>query len=154
MSSINVSHQTLNPYYVTGLTDGEGSFSISFNPRPKLKVGWETRPSFSLAQNYRSRDILYKIQEYFNCGSIRESKRDNCWKYEVRNVEEIANNIIPHFKKYPLQTDKIKDFEKFEKIVLLIIQQKHLIKEGLSEIFALTKDMNISGKRKFSQLVV
>lgn len=152
MSSINVSYQTLRPEYITGLVDGEGSFSISFNPRPKLKVGWETRPSFSLTQNYRSRDILYKLQEFFTCGSIRFSKKDNCWKFEVRSIDELINKIIPHFKNYPLQTEKKHDFEKFEKIINLMIQQKHLEKEGLDEIFSLTNNMNISGKRKLSQL--
>ena len=37
-------------WYLSGYTDGEGSFIISFSPREKLKVGIEVRPSFAVAQ--------------------------------------------------------------------------------------------------------
>jgi hypothetical protein len=40
--------KTLQPWYVTGLVDGEGCFSVSFTLRKRLKIGIETRPSFSI----------------------------------------------------------------------------------------------------------
>ena len=41
----------LDPWFVTGLTEGEGCFCVSFAIRPKLKVGLEARPSYALSLN-------------------------------------------------------------------------------------------------------
>jgi hypothetical protein len=48
----------LDPWFVTGLAEGEGCFCISFAIRPRLRVGLEARPSFSLSLNARDRDLL------------------------------------------------------------------------------------------------
>jgi hypothetical protein len=39
------------PSYVSGYVDGEGCFCISLRPQPRIKVGWEVRPSFSVSQD-------------------------------------------------------------------------------------------------------
>ena len=41
----------LHPQYVSGLTEGEGCFCVSFAIRAKLRTGLEARPSFSLSLN-------------------------------------------------------------------------------------------------------
>ena len=65
------------PSYVTGFVDGEGCFSVSFNWRAKLNTGIEIRPSFSISQNVRSLTILRELYQFFKCGGIRYSRRDN-----------------------------------------------------------------------------
>jgi carbohydrate-selective porin OprB len=55
----------LNPWFVTGLTEGEGCFCVSFAVRPKLKVGVEARPSFALSLNERDRELPGELQTYF-----------------------------------------------------------------------------------------
>ena len=139
----------LNPYYITGFVDGEGSFSVSISPRDFKNVKWEIRPSFSISQNKRSRSILFKIKDYFQCGTIRPNRKDNTYKYEVRSVEELDKKIIPHFKKYPLQTDKKKDFEVFTSIIQIMKEGRHLTKEGLAEIINLLKTLPPERKRKY-----
>ena len=153
MEPINANHQILNPNYVTGLADGEGSFSISLSPRPKMLVKWEVRPSFSLAQNKRSRGTLFKLKEFFGCGWVRESKGDNTWKYEVRSLEDLSKFIIPHFLSYPLKTAKISDFEKFMAVIEKMKNGQHLDPAGLKEIFSIAETMNPSGKRKYQDLM-
>src|SRR5687768_10767149 len=66
----------LEPWFVTGLTEGEGCFCIAFAIRPKMKVGLEARPSFSLSLNARDRELLGDLQAFFECGWIRESRSD------------------------------------------------------------------------------
>ncbi len=139
----------LNPYYITGFVDGEGSFSISISPRNFKNVKWEIRPSFSISQHKKSRSILFKIKDYFQCGTIRPNRKDNTYKYEVRSVEELDKKIIPHFKKYPLQTDKKKDFEVFTSIIQIMKEGRHLTKEGLAEIINLLKTLPPERKRKY-----
>src|SRR5205085_9866345 len=45
--------QSLDPWYATGLVEGEGCFCVSFALRPKLRTGLEVRTSFSLSLNER-----------------------------------------------------------------------------------------------------
>jgi len=139
----------LDPNYITGFVDGEGSFSVCISPRNFKNVKWEIRPSFSISQHKKSRSILFKIKDYFQCGTIRPNRKDNTYKYEVRSVEELDKKIIPHFKKYPLQTDKKKDFEVFTSIIQIMKEGRHLTKEGLAEIINLLKTLPPERKRKY-----
>lgn len=139
----------INPFYVSGYVDGEGCFSVSFSPRNKLLVGWEVRPSFSVSQNNDRSEVLYQLIDYFGCGTIRPDRSDKTLKYEVRNIENLITKIIPHFIKYPLQSSKQKDFERFAQICKKVHQGKHLLPEGLKEITDSAIKMNPSGKRKY-----
>ena len=66
----------MDPWFVSGLVEGEGCFTVSFSFRKKLKVGIETRPSFSISLNSRDLDLLKRVPEFFDCGAIRYSKSD------------------------------------------------------------------------------
>lgn len=135
--------------YITGFTDGEGTFSVSFNRRTKLKTGIEVRPSFSLSQHQRNVQILERIKEYFGCGAIRYSKRDKCYKYEVRAINDLIEHIIPHFQQYPLHTTKRADFERFAAICQSVASNKHLNRGSLSVIINDAYRMNESGIRRY-----
>lgn len=158
--NINFNHQLsknqfLNPFWVSGFIDGEGCFSISFSIRQKIKLGIEVRPSFSVSQkndkDLYNVQLLNKFSSFFNCGFVRFSKKDNTYKYEIRNITEIQKNIIPFFKEYALETSKQEDFLKFVSICNKISQGLHLNKNGLCEIIEIAYTMNSSGKKKFSK---
>lgn len=138
-------------WYVTGFTDGEGCFSISFTLRAKLQTGIEVRPSFCVAQNRRSLQVLKDIHTYFGCGAIRFSKRDQMYKYEVRSVKDLMTRIIPHYQKFPLRTAKEQDFERFAKICAMIYASQHLNVNYLQEIIQESYLMNVSGLRRYTQ---
>lgn len=137
--------------YITGFTDGEGTFSVSFNRRSKLKTKIEVRPSFSISQHKRSRKILEMIQNHFKCGGIRFSAKDQNYKYEVRSIEDLIKRIIPHFQTFPLQTSKLNDFVIFSEICEMIHQSRHLNPGNLSEIIDKAYTMNPSGKRRYTK---
>jgi len=139
----------IDPNYITGFVDGEGSFSISISPRNFKDVKWEVSPSFSISQDKRNRGILFKIKDYFGCGTIRPNRKDNTYKYEVRSFQDLKNIIIPHFKKYPLQTTKKIDFEIFTKVIQIMEEGKHLTKEGLREIIELVSKLPPERRRKY-----
>src|SRR3989344_3634659 len=96
-------------YYLSGYSDGEGSFCISFSPRPKLLTSLEVRPSFSVSQNADRTEVLYVFKDFFNCGTIRKNSSDKTFKYEVRSIKDLIGKVIPHFEKYPLLSSKKKD---------------------------------------------
>jgi hypothetical protein len=138
----------LNPYYVTGLVDGEGSFYVGILPRKLGKVDFEVRPSFSLSQHKRNRSLLFKLKEYFGCGTIRFSKKDQTYKFEVRSLKDLKEKILPHFEKFPLEGEKKKDFEILKEVVEMMEKKEHLEKEGLLKIVELVERMTGNEKRK------
>jgi hypothetical protein len=137
--------------YITGFVDGEGCFSVSFSKRKKMKFGIEVRPSFSISQHRRNREIILEIQKFFGCGGVRFSKRDQNYKFEVRSVNDLVNKVIPHFENYPLQTTKKNDFLLFKEVCLLIYSNHHLNKDGLKKIIELSEKINKTGKKKYER---
>ena len=91
---------------------------------------------------------LNTIKDFFGCGFIRFSKRDNCWKWECRSFNELDNVIVTHFLRYPLQTKKTEDFRLFTSCLSVIKSKHHLSFNGISKILALSYTMN-GGKRKY-----
>jgi hypothetical protein len=108
------------PSYITGYVDGEGCFTVSFSPRRKLRIGWEVRPSFSVSQNADRSEVLLAMKDYFGCGSIRPDRSDSTLKYEVRNIDDLLEKVIPHFERYPLLSGKKKEFERFASVCRLV----------------------------------
>ena len=139
------------PSFITGFSDGEASFCISFTKRSSLNVGIEVRPSFSISQHKRNLKILKEIKSYFGVGGIRFSKRDQNYKYEVRSIKDLTKVIIPHFINYPLKTSKARDFKIFTNICKKISKNLHLNPRFFTKIIHQAYQMNESGKRKFKK---
>jgi len=135
--------------YISGFTDGEGSFMICFSPRSKMLVGWEVRPSFSASQNGDRAEVLYLMQEYFGCGTIRPNRKDRTLKYEVRSLNDLLMKVIPHFNKYPLLSSKKKGFEIFADVCERMRGGAHLTLHGLKKITRLVQQMEFSHSRKY-----
>jgi len=145
--------QKRNVYeYISGYVDGEGCFSVSFSRRDKLTIGWETKPSFSVSQNEDRAQILHLMQRVFKCGFIRCDYSDKTLKYEVRSLNDLITNIIPHFEKFPLLSAKQNDFNHFKNICFLMQSNLHKEKNGLRKILEFAFKMNPSGKRKYSKI--
>ena len=133
--------------YIVGYVDGEGCFTVTFNRRPAMHIGWEMRPSFSVSQNEDRREVIDLIQQYFGCGYVRRDYSDKTVKFEIRDHHELISKVIPFFERYPLLSRKQKDFELFAKICRMVYEDLHLTPQGLVEIVELAYQMNGSGKR-------
>ena len=140
----------LDSWYVSGLTEGEGCFCISFALRSKLRTGLEVRPSFSLSLNEKDLELLRDLQTFFGCGWIRESKSDRTFKYEARAVDDLLDPIIPHFERHPLRGSKAKSFAAFADVCRMIEQGDHLRRDGLRQIIDIAYEMNL-GKRRLAR---
>jgi hypothetical protein len=139
--------RALDPWYVSGLAEGEGCFCVSFAVRPKLRTGLEARPSFSLSLNERDRELLSGLMQFFGCGWVRESRLDRTFKYEVRSVTELKDQIVTHFEQYPLRGAKAKSFAGFAEVCRMIGQGDHLMRAGMAEIVAIAYEMNLGRRR-------
>ena len=138
------------PSYISGYVDGEGCFTVSISPRPTLRVGWAVRPSLSVSQNGDRSEVLLAIQEYFGCGSLRPDRSDLTLKWETRRLSSILSSVVPHFRDYPLQSGKRRDFELFAEICERMARKEHRDAKGLRQIVRMAGAMNPSGKRGYS----
>ena len=99
--------ELLNLFWVTGFVDGEGCFSIQFVENKKYKLGLEVRPSFSIGQSKKSKEMMGKVAFFFCQGSQNIRSDKGLLKYEINHI---LSTIIPHFLKYPLQSNKKRIF--------------------------------------------
>lgn len=135
-------------YYLAGFADGEGSFNVSFRPRPDYVVPWKVTASFNVSQ--KDRVILALYKKHLGCGTLRE-RPDGVWYYEVTNLNAIAENVIPFFNRFGfLSAKKKRDFSKFKQIVALMLQGAHLTEDGIKEILKIRQLMNDGGKRRYT----
>jgi hypothetical protein len=146
-------NSALDPWFVTGLTEGEGCFCLSFVLRATLRIGVEVRPSFSLSLNEKDRDLLEDLQAFFGCGWIRQSRGDRTSKYEARSTRDLVGHILPHFEGFPLQGSKARSFVGFSTACRMIEQGDHLTREGLRQIVSIAYRMNF-GKRRYPESVL
>ena len=135
-------------YYLAGFSDGEGSFNFSLTRRPDYQIPWKVSVSFNVSQ--KDQVILALFKRHLGCGTLR-SRPDGVWYYEVRNLNSVAENVIPFFERFPfLSAKKKRDFVKFKQIVALMQNGAHLSKNGIREILVIREEMNDGGKRRFT----
>ncbi len=132
----------LNPNWITGFIDAEGSFMISIIKSNNTAIGWKVTPIFSINLHSKDIDLLERLKLYFGVGNITNYKKREQAIYTVRSVKDIYSVIIPHFSKYTLLTKKQADFVLFKQIVKLIFNKEHLNLEGLKKILELKVSLN------------
>jgi hypothetical protein len=139
-------------YYLAGFTDGEGSFNISFRPRPDYRIPWKISACFNISQ--KDKVILALFKRHLSCGTMRV-RHDGVWYFEVNNLDAIRTNVIPFFERFGfLSATKKNDFRIFKRIVELLHTDDHLTPEGIAAIVRLRNEMNDGGKRKYSDVEI
>jgi len=132
----------LNPWYVTGITDAEGCFTVAIVKDPKRLIGWRVIPKYQIGLHVRDRALLLKIQAFFGgIGSIGQT--GDMVHFSVSSVKDLVNIIIPHFNTYFLLTQKAADFLLFKAIVGLVEKKAHLSMEGLNQIVNIKASLNL-----------
>ena len=100
----------MDPNWLTGFVDGEGSFIISIQKNLNYRTGWSVHISFSISLHKKDQPILELLKAYFGgIGKIYKQGKDSI-QYQVFSQQDLTNIIIPHFDKYPLITQKRADF--------------------------------------------
>lgn len=132
--------------YIVGFTDGEGCFSLHIVKKSQTRFGFFFTPSFSLSQNTTSRHVLEEIQQVLGCGFVRKDRKTS--KYEVRDLNELLEKIIPFFKTNQLRTQKSQDFAIFCEICRLLKNKQHQEISGVLKLIDLAYSMNNSGKNR------
>ena len=151
--SIDEDERLLRIGWITGFVDGEGCFSINFIRQPDrrarkgYRTGFQVGHEFAVTQGAKSVDSLYAFVEFFGIGDVYQNTRydnhkEHLFRYCVRRRAELTGIIIPFFTRYPLQTAKHGDFQKFAECVRRMETGVHLTMAGLREIIAIAETMN------------
>lgn len=140
--------QRINPWYITGFVEGEGSFGIIISKHKTKKLGYDARLSFEIELRGDDQSILEKIQQFFTCGHIYKLNYERYgWmphaKYSIRKLSDIRDKLVPFFRKYPLQGKKAKDFALFCQALEEVFEKReHLSKKGINRLGEIRRFMN------------
>ncbi len=113
----------LNPNYVVGLVDGEGTFHVRINTHKRRRAKIELK--FAVKLRHQDKAVLEELKTFFGCGNVyvqrdRRSNHSLCFRYEVQRKADIVEKIIPFFEANPpLLPSRARDFELFKAIVSL-----------------------------------
>lgn len=93
----------LHPWFITGYSDGESSFSIRVRTSPSSRFGFNISIVYSIGAevNPVNKNLLEQVKEYFTgAGSI--SKSGNMYYYEITSLKSLIN-VRKHFEEFPLR---------------------------------------------------
>lgn len=140
-------------YYLSGFSDGEGSFNVSLRRKSDYAIKWQVVLSFNVSQ--RDKTNLLTFQKVLGCGIIKK-RHDGVYSLDITKPSDVILKVIPFFKTFPLRSEKSKNFAIFCEIADLMFNGNHKNKEGMTKIVALRENLNIGrGRtRKYSQLDV
>ena len=119
--SMNSTSLKLNPWYITGLCEGEGSFTFS-------RSGRHIGLYFAVKLTKADEKLLYGIYEFFGVGKIYNVKPLIPGKfsgytkasvyYRITKTSELES-VIMHFDQYPLKGEKAKRYRIWKELFLL-----------------------------------
>lgn len=138
---VTVHSPTMNPWWITGFVDAEGSFSILIQRNNKYKTNWRVKAIFAIGLHKKDLHLLEKIQSILGVGKLHKHG-ENSIQYRVESLDELQV-IINYFDKYPLVTAKIADYILFKKAFNLIKLKEHLTTEGLLKLVGIKSSLNL-----------
>jgi hypothetical protein len=132
----------LSPAFITGLTDGEGSFGVYLQKTPKSQTGYQVKYEFTIVLHDRDRALLENVQLFFNgVGGIDRHGKSSS-KYRVSSIKDLKV-IIDHFDKYPLLTQKRANYLLFKRAFELVLRKEHLTSDGFRELLSIKSAINL-----------
>lgn len=144
----------LDPNYLVGFVDGEGSFCVSMNKHKTTKYKVDIRPEFEIELREDDAEIIHRIQVTLNCGNIYRLEYERYdWqphiKFRVGKISELHDIVVPFFEKYPLQAKKREIFNIFKIIVGMVYRKEHLTYAGIRRILKLREKMRQHSKKHY-----
>ena len=135
----------LDPLFVTGFIDAEGSFLVTISKSISNRTGWNIQLRFKISLHKKDLPVLIKLQSFFSgVGKIDKAGKDrDSFSYTITSLNDIITQIIPHFDKYPLESQKKADYELFKRVVNKMKNKEHLTNIGLQEIVNIRASLNL-----------
>ena len=139
---------TLQDAWLSGFTDAEGCFNVSITTNARYALGHVIKMCYILDQKDSS--ILEIIRNLFGFGKVTLRSQTlspggglGVYRYTATGFKSM-NDVISYFKLFPLLTNKARSFDKWLTIHNIVSNKLHLTEEGLGQVRALQKQININ----------
>ena len=130
------------PWFVTGFADAEGCFMVAIRKAPRQTLGWGIEANFIINLHKRDVELLKDIQTFFGGVGRISKERNGCINFTISSLNQILTQVIPHFDKYPLITQKRADYLLFKQAVMIMQRGEHLTVSGLEAIINIRATLN------------
>lgn len=112
MNKNNTLKIRLEPWWITGITDSEGSFTCYIKNNDKTLTNYSVTLEYKVTQKEHSESILYDLKSFFDTGSVViDNRKSETKKYHVTSIKSIVEKVIPHFNSYNCLTSKYLNFK-------------------------------------------
>lgn len=137
--------------WLSGFIDSDGSFSVQHtkleNGAKKRKISCRLRIEQRILDpitNNSYSPVLTDISNFLNCSLlIRNQKATGNSYYTLAATSRISLGIIINYlEKYPLYSSKYLDYKDWQRIVLLMFENKHYTEEGINKTEDVRNNLN------------
>ena len=133
---------TLNDSWISGITDGEGSFTCSF-----LSKSLAYRFRYILTQKWDVNKIVLEYilhlfaTEFTLEGSVVPHSVEKVWEIRINGVKN-CKGLFNYFDRYPLITKKRESFLKWKSLHSRIVNKEHLNSKTRLELIEVASKIN------------
>jgi hypothetical protein len=118
---------TKKSFNIVDLVNNDGCFDLQFrkdtrHERTNSPTYYRWKTQFVVTASVDNIKILEKIKKEMDCGEVSVSKDQA--RFSVQKIDDIADIVVPFFKKNVLSDKKKKDFELWAKAVEIIKKNK------------------------------
>ena len=140
-------------FNIVGLVNNDGCFDLQFrkdtrHERTNSPTYYRWKVQFVVTAPRADVKVLQKIKKEMECGEVTVSNDQA--RFSVQKINDIADIVVPFFKKNSLAEKKKKDFELWAKGVEVIQRNKgkHLAEWKKNELCTLIEIHKSSAKYK------
>jgi hypothetical protein len=131
----------LSDAWLSGFTDAEGCFNIAIQPRHNTVTGYRVSLRFLLDQKNAESTLLH-IRDLFKFGQVFvRGETNGVYRYNNNTFKGLLP-VRDYFLAFPLKTKKADSFKHWVEIFTMILNNEHLVPEGLVKIRAIAKIIN------------
>ena len=115
--------------YISGFFDGEGSLSVRIREDKRYKTGFQVLLRAEITQ--KNRRVLEMLKDELKIGNIYFNSHDKLWQYmihKIKDLEKFVKIILPW------SIVKKESLSKFEECVRIVINNQHLTHDGIDKI--------------------
>lgn len=137
----NLNTNILNPQWVVGFIDGEGTFFVDLLKNSTTKLGIQVQLRFVISQHIRDIELMQLFPVFFGTGNL-VSDGPTKVQYRMRGIQDLEQRLFPLLDECPLMTQKRLDADAFRQVHALMKRGQHLTLSGLDEIRSIKGSMN------------
>jgi len=156
ITNLSYDNTNLDPWFITGFSDGEATFTFNIIKSPSSPVGYKLQLFYIITLHKKDLPLLTLIQKYFDNKGQDLKVTDDTVRLTVSSINDLEV-VIKHFDAYPLITKKLADYLLFKQVYTIICNKEHLTLEGFKKIVAikcvLNKGLSVKLRNEFKDII-